>query len=154
MLHYYLQITFGATFKRLFNLEFLIERNEYMKPIILLFNFNDKPRLDKVIRALLPLKIKIKKVDKEDYMQSIGSLIGIKGIDSTQEKYDGLELNDEMLLLADMTDPQINQLLQSLRKAGVSINLKAVLTENNQYWNTLQLYEELKSENEALNKTP
>lgn len=125
-----------------------------MKPTILLFNFTDKPRLDKIIRAILPLKIKIKKVDKEDYMQPIESLIGIKGIDSTQEKYDGLELNDEMLLLADMTDPQINQLLQSLRKVGVSINLKAVLTENNQYWNTLQLYEELKSENEALNKTP
>jgi hypothetical protein len=41
--------------------------------------------------------------------------------------------------------------LGSLRKAGVAINLKAVLTENNQYWNTLQLYEELKKENEALN---
>lgn len=124
-----------------------------MKPTILLFNFSDKPRLDKIIRAILPLKIKIKKVDNEDYMQPIGSLIGIKGIDSIEEKYDGPELNDEMLLLSDMTDPQLNQLLQSLRKAGVSINLKAVLTENNKYWNTLQLYEELKLENEALNKT-
>lgn len=130
-----------------------MERNEQMKPTILLFNFSDKPRLDKIIRAILPLKIKIKKVDKEDYMQPIGSLIGIKGIDSIEEKYDGPELNDEMLLLSDMTDPQLNQLLQSLRKAGVSINLKAVLTENNKYWNTLQLYEELKLENEALNKT-
>lgn len=130
-----------------------MERNEQMKPTILLFNFSDKPRLDKIIRAILPLKIKIKKVDNEDYMQPIGSLIGIKGIDSIEEKYDGPELNDEMLLLSDMTDPQLNQLLQSLRKAGVSINLKAVLTENNKYWNTLQLYEELKLENEALNKT-
>lgn len=130
-----------------------MERNEQMKPTILLFNFSDKPRLDKIIRAILPLKIKIKKVDKEDYMQPIGSLIGIKSIDSIEEKYDGPELNDEMLLLSDMTDPQLNQLLQSLRKAGVSINLKAVLTENNKYWNTLQLYEELKLENEALNKT-
>lgn len=121
-----------------------------MKPTILLFNFTDKPRLDKIIRAILPLKVKIKKVNREDYMQSIGYLLGKKDIDPIEKKYDGPELDDEMLLLADMMDSQINQLLLSLRKAGVSIKLKAVLTENNQYWNTLQLYEELKKENEAL----
>ena len=124
-----------------------------MKPTIVLFNFTDKPRLDKIIRAILPLKIKIKKVNKEDYLQPIGYIIGKKDIDSTMEKYNGPELDDEMLLLADMTDSQINQLLLYLRKAGVSINLKAVLTENNQNWNTLQLFDELKKENEALNKT-
>jgi hypothetical protein len=122
-----------------------------VKPTILFFNFKDKPRFDKIIRAILPLKIKIIKVNREDYLQPISYLIGKKDIDSTLEKYNGPELDNEMLLLADMTDSQINQLLGSLRKAGVAINLKAVLTENNQYWNTLQLYEELKKENEALN---
>lgn len=124
-----------------------------MKPTILLFNFMDKPRLDKILRAILPLKVKIKKVDREDYMQPVGYLVGKNGIDPVEDKYSGPELEDEMLLLADMMDSQINQLLLSLRKAGVSIKLKAVLTENNQYWNTLQLYKELKRENEELSKT-
>lgn len=130
-----------------------MERNEEMKPTILLFNFTDKPRFDKIIRAILPLKVKIKKVDIEEYLQPVGYLAGKKDIDTIQEKYNGPELDDEMLLLGTMTDSQINQLLLSLRKAGVAVNLKAVLTENNQYWNTIQLYEELKKENEALNKT-
>jgi hypothetical protein len=124
-----------------------------MKPTILLFNFTDKPVLDKIIRAILPLKIKIKTVNKEDYLQPIGYLAGKKDIAGAQEIYNGPELDDMMLLLADMTNSQLNQLLLSLRKAGLVINLKAVLTENNEHWNTLQLYEELQKEHEAMNKT-
>lgn len=123
-----------------------------MKPVVLLFNFTDKSRLNNILKAILPLKVRTKNVDKEDYLQPIGYLAGIKDIDSVIEKYDGEGLGDEMLLLAGLTDSQINKLLSSLRKAGIFIGLKAVLTANNQYWNALQLYEELKKENEAINR--
>lgn len=120
---------------------------------ILLFNFTDKSRLDKVLRAALLLKIRVKKVNREDYLQKVGYLTGKKDAAPIEEKYDGPELEDEMLLMADMTDSQINGLLQTFRKMGISIKLKAVLTENNQHWNALELFKELKSENEALSKS-
>lgn len=120
---------------------------------VLLFNFTDKSRLDKILRAALLLKIRIKKVKMEDYLQPVGYLAGKKDIAPAQEKYDGPELEDEMLFMADMTSTQIDGLLQTFRKVGISIKLKAVLTENNQHWNALELFKELKSENEALSKS-
>lgn len=123
-----------------------------MKPIILMFNITDKTRYDGVIKAALPLRVKIKKVDREEYLQPIGYLVGNKDIDPTLEKYEGPELGDEMLLFSDLAGNKLNQLLISLKKSAVRINLKAVLTESNQKWNTIQLYEELTKEHEALNK--
>jgi hypothetical protein len=120
---------------------------------VLLFNFTDKSRLDKILRAALLLKIRIKKVSREDYLQPMGYLAGKKDIAPVEEKYDGSQLEDEMLLMADMTNSQIDGLLQTFRKVGISIKLKAVLTENNQHWNALELFKELKSENEALGKS-
>lgn len=121
-----------------------------MKPTILLFNFADKTRYNRVIKAVLPLKVKIKKVDREEYLQPIGYLAGKKDIDSVEEKYEGSELGDEMLLISDFTDMKLNQLLHSLKKSAVRINLKAVLTQNNQKWNPIQLYGELIKEHEQL----
>ncbi|AKN29919.1 hypothetical protein Ccar_03310 [Clostridium carboxidivorans P7] len=123
-----------------------------MKPTILLFNIKDKTRYDGVIKAALPLRVKIKKVDKEEYLQPIGYLVGKKDIDPIVEKYEGPELGDEMLLFSDLAGTKLNQLLLSLKKSAVRINLKAVLTQNNEKWNTIQLYEELSKEHEALNK--
>lgn len=123
-----------------------------MKPTILMFNITDKTRYDGVIKAALPLRVKIKKVDREEYLQRIGYLVGNKDIDPTLEKYEGPELGDEMLLFSDLAGNKLNQLLISLKKSAVRINLKAVLTESNQKWNTIQLYEELTKEHEALNK--
>lgn len=120
---------------------------------VLLFNFTDKSRFDKILRAALLQKIRIKKVNMEDYLQPMGYLAGKKDFAPTQEKYDGPELEDEMLFMADMTSTQIDGLLQILKKVGISIKLKAVLTENNQHWNVLKLFRELKNENEALSKS-
>ncbi|AWI04515.1 DUF3783 domain-containing protein [Clostridium drakei] len=123
-----------------------------MKPTILLFNITDKARYDGVIKAALPLRVKIKKINREEYLQPIGYLVGKKDIEPALEKYDGPELGDEMLLFSDLAGTKLNQLLLSLKKSAVRINLKAVLTQNNEKWNTIQLYEELKKEHEALSK--
>jgi hypothetical protein len=123
-----------------------------MKPSVLIFNITDKARYDSVVKAVLPLKIKIKNIAMEDYLQPIGYLAGVKEVPPVEEKYDGAELTDEMLLFSNLSDGDLNQLLLSLRKSNTRINLKAVLTPNNQHWNALQLNEELKKENEAFSK--
>lgn len=121
-----------------------------MIPTILLFNITDKTRYSNILKAAMPLKVKIKKVDKEDYLQPIGYLAGKKETTAVSEKYEGPELDDEMLLISDFTDTKLNQLLLALRKSSVRINFKAVLTQTNEKWNAIELFEELRKEHEQL----
>lgn len=123
-----------------------------MKPTILLFNITDKTKYANILKVAMPLKVRIKKVDIEDYLQPIGYLAGKKEIASVPEKYEGTEFDEEMLLISDFTDTMLNQLLNALRKSAVRINFKAVMTQTNEKWNPIQLYEELSKEHEQLNK--
>jgi len=57
-----------------------------------------------------------------------------------------------MLIMVGMTSSQIDGLIMAFRKNGISkVNCKAVLTETNQYWDALKLYQELKLEHDTLN---
>ena len=59
-----------------------------MKETILLFGFDEKKKAE-MKRALLPLKMKIKVVEPEDYHQQIGYLAGNKEIlpkENTEKK--------------------------------------------------------------------
>jgi len=125
-----------------------LERIVDMKPTVLLFAFNDADKREKIARALLPLGLRIKKINKSDYRQPLGVLLGIAAAEAAAE-YHGPDLPHEMMLIAGCDDPQIHDLLDALRKAGIpKIHHKAVLTENNQYWNALELYAELNQEYE------
>ncbi|HHU72717.1 MAG TPA: DUF3783 domain-containing protein [Clostridiales bacterium] len=124
-----------------------------MKASVLLFNFTDKSRALTIGRALLPLGIRIMKVNKEDYNQPLGYLAGVKEIEAVEEKYEGDELQGEMMVMAGITGKMVDDVLLALRKSGIGrINHKAVLTLTNQYWNTIQLYEELVKEHEEVTK--
>jgi hypothetical protein len=126
-----------------------IERMGKMKPTVLLFAFQDAEKREKMARALLPLKLRIKKINKSDYHQPLGALLGIAAEEPAIAAYQGPDLPHEMMLIAGCSDPQIHALLDALRNAGIPrIHHKAVLTENNQYWNALELYEELNQEYE------
>ena len=47
---------------------------------VLLYNFKDKERTDKVKFIFVLMGIKIKTVEKEDYLKKIGALAGVEGI--------------------------------------------------------------------------
>ena len=51
-----------------------------MKELAMFYNFSDE-RFRKAKFALMPLKIQVKKVEKEDFNQPIGFLAGIKGVE-------------------------------------------------------------------------
>lgn len=113
-----------------------------MKPSVLLYNFKDSVRNRKITLALMPLGLRLKKVEKENYNQPIGYIAGVKGIESLNETYMGEELEDEMLIMVGMTNAQIDGLIMAFRKNGIKkVNCKAVLTETNQYWDALTLYQ-------------
>lgn len=124
-----------------------------MKATVLLFNFQDKERVMKIRRALLPLKFCIRQVPKSEYLQPAGFLAGDKSVNPVKEVYDGPELSDEMLLMAGMGSREIDALIMALRRQGVGkINYKAVLTETNRHWRIIDLFEEIKKEHEAMTK--
>lgn len=124
-----------------------------MRETILLFHFTDRQKRNKVVSALVPLKLKIKEIEKKDYLQPIGFLAGSKDISPVEEEYDGDELEGEMLLMAGISGARMDMVLRALRKSGVGpIPYKAAMTPTNQHWNPVQLFAEIKEEHEKMHQ--
>lgn len=122
-----------------------------MRETILLFHFTDREKRNKVVSALFPLKLKIKEVEKKDYLQPIGFLAGNRDISLVEEEYDGEELEGEMFVMAGISGTRMDMVLRALRKSGVGpIPYKAAMTPTNQHWNPLQLFREIKEEHEKM----
>jgi len=122
-----------------------------MKATVLLFNFQDKDRVMKIRRALLPLGLRIRQVPREDYAQPVGFLAGDKSVAALDAVYEGDELSDEMLLMAGMGSREIDGLIMALRRQGLGrIHYKAMLTETNRFWDAVTLFDEIKKEHEAV----
>ena len=63
----------------------------------------------------------------------------------------GQPIPEPMLVFCGVDSALLNQVLEVIRVAKLpKIDLKAVLTETNQSWNTTQLYEELLEERKAM----
>ena len=122
-----------------------------MRETVLLFHFSEKDRRIKLTKALLPLRMRIKEVAKEDYLQPIGYLAGNKEISPVETKYEGDELEGELLLMAGLSGSQVDMVLKAIRKSGAGpIPYKAVLTPSNQNWDALKLFQEIKAEHEQM----
>ena len=115
-----------------------------MKELAMFYNFSDE-RLRKAKFALMPLKIQVKKVEKEDFNQPIGFLAGIKGIEPAAEKFDGDGFDEEMIVMHNFTNKTIDSLIRVLNKCGVGrVPLKAVITPTSKDWDSLTLIKALK----------
>lgn len=119
---------------------------------VLLYNFTDKERADKVKFIFVLMGIKIRSVRKEDYLQPVGALSGVADISRTDAVYDGEGFDGEMLVICGLTDPQMGQMLAYFRREGIRIPLKAALTPTNMHWNSLELHDELVREHEAVRR--
>lgn len=119
---------------------------------VLLYNFTNKDRADKVKFIFVLMGIKIRSVRKEDYLQPVGALSGIADISRTDAVYDGEGFDGEMLVICGLTDPQMDQMLAYFRREGIRIPLKAALTPTNMHWNSLELHDELVREHEAVRR--
>ena len=124
-----------------------------MKETILLFNANNKAVNLKIQKALFPLKIRLKKVDKKNYNQPLGYLVGIDKLSPAEGNDNGDELEDMMMIFAFLSDAKLNQVLAALRKCGAGpFPYKAILTPTNQFWSARQCFEEVKKEHETMHQ--
>ena len=120
--------------------------------IALLYNFKDAARLQKVRFSLFKLGVNGRVITPEELSHPIGYLCGLEGFSPAAEPAAD-SFSDEMLVLCGLSGPQLDALLSSLRRSRVIVALKAVITEDNAAWSSLQLHDELLHEHEAMKGT-
>ena len=124
-----------------------------MKETILLFNPPAKEELLKIETALFPLRIRLKKVTREDYNQPLGVLAGLKDMEPAEGVFEGEELPDTMFIFCFLSDSRLNQALAALRKCGAGpFRYKAILTPTNSTWTAPDCFSEIRLEHETLHK--
>ena len=120
---------------------------------VLLYNFSDGDRLRKLKMVFLRMGIRIRMISPDLYLQPVGALAHIKGIEPVADVYDGEGFSEEMMIMHGFTDRRLDELLRTLRKNNIArIDLKAVVTPQNMLWNSLELYQEIRKEHEAMAK--
>jgi len=99
--------------------------------------------------------IRIRLVEPSEYGEPIGRLAGIKDFKIPEGEQKEIlpsswDFPEQMLIFCGFSGGRMNELLNQMKKAALRIDLKAMLTPTNQYWNSQELYEELKREHEAM----
>ncbi len=125
-----------------------------MRETILLFNIQDKKRARDLQMIGMSLRIRVRMIKKEEYLQPIGVLAGMQEPGKVDAIYEGEELADEMMVFAGITGSHLDQILFMMRKKGMKrIDYKAVLTETNRQWTVPELFAELEKEHAAMHES-
>lgn len=137
-----------------------------LKPTVLLYNFTDKKRRNKVNTFCVMHGIRVRTVEREQYGKPVIALADREAellLTETEKNFDASgkawpdgeqergqeDFTDEMLVMCQLGG-KMDALLTYLRKEKVLVPLKAVLTPTNQLWNSLELYHELRKEHEQM----
>lgn len=117
-------------------------------PIVYLYNL-DTEKGRKIKALCLLLKIRVRPVNKEEYGLKLSALTG-KGAPEALPG-EAQNFDDEMILMVNFTNAMVTSFLQEFRRKGIRpVALKAILTESNADWNSVQLHTELLREHEAM----
>lgn len=150
-----------------------------MEAKVLLFHLKNETG-KKIQKLCTRLKIESIHVEKKDFLKPLKEIAGIEEINkivktekenttlNRAEKEEAeldradevsgsserlLDFSESMLVLVDFTDELLDRYLKEYKVMHIDhIDLKAVLTEYNQNWNVIKLYEELCGEREYFRK--
>ena len=99
------------------------------------------------------MRIRFKAVLREDYLEPVGAIAGIKGIERKGLRFEGQAFADEMMVFKGFSDKALRGFLDRYRQAGIGkVDLKAGLTPYNIGWNSFELHDELMREHEEMQK--
>lgn len=124
------------------------------QPKLLLYNLTNV-KGNKIEKLCNRLTITVRHINIPEYKESIGFLAGMPGTWGTglteNENTDSFE--DEMLILVDFTDALLNTFLKEFKIQHIEpVELKAIITQQNRTWNSIQLHEELNRERKAFGR--
>jgi hypothetical protein len=117
-------------------------------PKLLMYNIEKRKSIE-IKNLCRKLNISYFDVDKSDYSLTLECLLELSKDNS---KGEGVDFNEEMLLLADFGEGIFNLFLSLLRKKKCTVALKAVLTDTNKSFTSYELYSEISKEHEAMTK--
>ena len=113
---------------------------------VLLYNCS-APEFSKLKQIFAMLRLRMRVVGPDRYHISLEELAQGKGEPGEPAE----ALTEPMLVFCGLGQALLEQVLEVIRLAKLPpIPLKAVLTETNRQWNTIQLHEELCKEREAM----
>ena len=113
---------------------------------VLMYNCSGE-QFSKLKQIFAMLRLRMRPVEPDRYHVSLDDLSYGKGDPAEPAS----PLPESMLVFCDMGQALLNQVLEIIRVSKLPpIPLKAVLTETNRSWTTMQLYEELLKERESI----
>ena len=129
----------------------LINRMVLANRTILMYIANESKR--KQIEALCArLSITAKQLKPSDMNNTVGGLVGIKGIGG--QKNINIPFGymlPELMIFSGIDDKKLDVFLESYRNEGIEkVELKAIVTPHNIKWTLYELVQELKKENTSI----
>lgn len=121
-----------------------------MRETVLLFHFEDPKQKKELQMLLLSMKIKVRSIQRDEYLKPLGVLAGVLEDDGCPA-YDGEDLPTESMIFCGLSNARLNDVLNGIRKKKIKpIPYKAILTPTNQHWTILECYRELQRERAAI----
>lgn len=120
-----------------------------MRAKVLLYRLGEETETGKALRAILrEMKLLTLSVGEAHLGETAGRLVATNA-EVSGEAPECVPRAEFMLLCA-LGDGQLDRLLAAMRRSGVSVPYKAVLTETNKNWTLCKLIEEVVREHEAM----
>ena len=117
---------------------------------LLLFNIQDPEKKTAIRLTALRLGLLCREIPPERQGETLETLLAGEAADNALAERDAF--TDELLLMHALSQAEFHELLDTLRREGQSIRLKAVVTEHNKEWTAGRLHHELCAEEEAMQR--
>ena len=117
---------------------------------LLLFNIQDPEKKTAIRLTALRLGLRCREILPERQGETLEALLSGGVADPAQPE--GEAFTDELLLMHGLGQTEFHELLDTLRREGQSVRLKAVVTEHNRKWTAQRLYRELCAEEQAMQR--
>ena len=117
---------------------------------LLLFNIQDPEKKTAIRLTALRMGLRCREILPERQGEKLEALL--TGAAANPAQQEGEAFTDELLLMHALSQVEFHELLDTLRREGQSVRLKAVVTEHNRKWTAQRLHRELCAEEQAMQR--
>ena len=117
---------------------------------LLLFNIQDPEKKTAIRLTALRLGLRCREILPERQGETLEALL--TGAAANPAQQEGEAFTDELLLMHALSQAEFHELLDTMRREGQSVRLKAVVTEYNRTWTARRLHRELCAEEQAMQR--
>ena len=117
---------------------------------LLLFNIQDPEKKTAIRLTSLRLGLSCREIPPERQGETLEALLSGDAANPAQQQ--GEAFADELMLMHALAQEEFHELLDTLRREGQSVRLKAVVTEHNRKWTAQRLHRELCAEEQAMQR--